>query len=84
MASIISARDLHWRGSKLYFGGITVGSVVADKTYPKMWRAIRPDGSLSDIANLTRARDAVVSQVLRKSNQETALEGVYMRQKAMA
>src|SRR5262245_40384758 len=32
--------------------------VVPDKTYAGMWRVKYRDGSLSDMANLTRAKDA--------------------------
>ena len=31
---------------------------VPDKTYPGMWRVVRPDGSLSDMVNKSRAKDA--------------------------
>lgn len=31
--------------------------IVPDKTYPGMWRIVRPDGSLSDMLNKTRAKD---------------------------
>ena len=31
--------------------------IVPDKTYPGMWRVLRPDGSLSDMVNGTRAKD---------------------------
>jgi len=31
--------------------------VVPDKTYPGMWRVLRPEGSLSDMVNKTRAKD---------------------------
>jgi hypothetical protein len=31
--------------------------IVPDKTYPGMWRVVRPDGSLSDMVNKTRAKD---------------------------
>jgi hypothetical protein len=33
--------------------------VVPDAAHPSMWRVRWPDGSLSDITNLTRAKDAV-------------------------
>jgi hypothetical protein len=33
--------------------------VVPDAARPGMWRARRPDGRLSDMTNLTRAKDAV-------------------------
>jgi hypothetical protein len=33
--------------------------VVPDATHPGMWRVRWPDGRLSDMTNLTRAKDAV-------------------------
>jgi hypothetical protein len=33
--------------------------LVPDATHPSMWRVRWPDGSLSDMTNLTRAKDAV-------------------------
>jgi hypothetical protein len=33
--------------------------IVADAAYPGMFRVIRPDGSRSDMVNLTRAKDAL-------------------------
>jgi hypothetical protein len=33
--------------------------VVSDAAHPGMWRVRWPDGSLSDMTNLTRAKDAV-------------------------
>jgi hypothetical protein len=35
----------------------TKALIVLDKTYPGMWRVVRPDGSLSDMVNKTRAKD---------------------------
>jgi hypothetical protein len=35
--------------------------LVPDAKYPGMWRVRWPDGSLSDIVNLTRAKDALAS-----------------------
>jgi hypothetical protein len=40
---------------QLTFGGYTV---VPDAEWPKMYRVRGPDGSLTDMVNLTRARDA--------------------------
>jgi hypothetical protein len=31
--------------------------IVPDKVYAGMWRVVRPDGSLSDMLNKTRAKD---------------------------
>ena len=50
--------DLHWKDSRLYLGSSATGySITPDTKYPSMWRVRYPDGSLSDIVNLTRARD---------------------------
>ena len=51
-------RDLAWRDSKLYFGSRVVGEIVPDQKYPNMWRIVGCDGSLSDMVNRTRAKDA--------------------------
>ena len=39
--------------------------VVPDRTYPAMWRIRFPDGSHSDMANLTRAKDAALDHAQR-------------------
>jgi len=54
----MSERNLVWRDSKLYFGSRMVGEIVPDEKYPSMWRVVRTDGSLSDMTNRTRAKDA--------------------------
>jgi hypothetical protein len=49
-----------------------------------MWRIRFPDGRLSDMANLTRAKDAAVACALRSLNsqaQETLTEATYVRNK---
>ena len=52
-------QDLHWKDSRLYLGSPATGySITPDTKYPSMWRVRYPDGSLSDIVNLTRARDS--------------------------
>jgi hypothetical protein len=51
--------------------------VVPDATYPVMWRIRHPDGQLSDMANLIRAKDAamsVASRALNRTRQEEAVE----------
>jgi hypothetical protein len=40
---------------KMDFGGY---AVVPDLNWPKMHRVRRPDGSITDMVNLSRARDA--------------------------
>jgi hypothetical protein len=60
--------DLTWRGERLVLrAGGRAGpavEVVPDDTYPGMWRIRTPDGSLSDMLNRTRARDAARSILL--------------------
>jgi hypothetical protein len=34
--------------------------IVRDKTYPTMWRVELPDGTLTDMCNLARAKDAAL------------------------
>jgi hypothetical protein len=46
--------------------------IVPDTRYPGMFRVIRPDGSLSDLANLTRARDALHAQIEREAAKRRA------------
>jgi hypothetical protein len=53
-------RDLAWRGDDLciWGKGEPVVSIVPDERYPQMWRVQYPDGRLTGMVNLTRARDA--------------------------
>ena len=39
-------------------------SIEPDSTYPNMWRVRRPNGTLSDMVNRTRAKDAAELMVL--------------------
>jgi hypothetical protein len=47
---------------KLLYGNSRklVGTVVQDRTYASMWRVQLPDGSLSGMLNLARAKDAAM------------------------
>jgi hypothetical protein len=56
----------HGREWILYHGKRRMGRVVPDSIYPKMFRSIMPDGSLSDMANLTWAKDAVLASAERE------------------
>jgi hypothetical protein len=49
----------------LLFNRRRVGRVVPDSRYPKMHRSVRADGRLSDMANLSRAKDAALDAVTR-------------------
>ena len=58
----------NWQGPRLYIGTKTVAAIVPDAVYAGMWRVRRADGSLSDMSNITRARDAAMAMVLRELN----------------
>jgi hypothetical protein len=51
--SCATEHHLHYGGSRK-----PIFRVVADAICPGMWRVVLLDGSLSDMANLTRAKDA--------------------------
>ena len=65
---IVSHQALTWKGPVLYFKRRKMFEVVQDAKYPKMWRVRYPDGQLSDMVNLTRARDAAAGLALAALN----------------
>ena len=79
-------QDLHWKDSRLYLGSCATGnSITPDTKYPSMWRVRYPDGSLSDIVNLTRARDGARCLALAVLNtRETRVAASPIAQKARA
>jgi hypothetical protein len=56
----MSNRTLRYR---LHYGSAKhpVAEVIPDKAWPGMWRVRTPDGWLSDMANLSRAKDAAMA-----------------------
>jgi len=58
---------MHWirEGADwvLKFNRRELGRVFPDDRYPNMWRSRRADGRLSDIANLSWAKNAVLIEV---------------------
>jgi hypothetical protein len=60
---MIETAQLEWRGNELFRQGSRhpVLSIEPDATYPAMWRVRRPDGTLTDMVNRTRAKDAGLS-----------------------
>jgi hypothetical protein len=55
---------MQWKGDRLYVGTRSSGySIVPDKRYPQMWRVRHPNGSLSDMINRTRAKDAAMAML---------------------
>lgn len=49
----------------LKLGRRKMGRVFRDKQYPSMWRSCRADGRLSDMANLSWAKNAVLASAER-------------------
>jgi hypothetical protein len=61
---------LEWRrdgtGWRLFAGRRRFGRVVPDDKHPGMWRSVLAAGRLSDMANLSWARNAVLEVALRE------------------
>jgi hypothetical protein len=77
MSPVFGRRDLTWHGERdgplvLCRTGSSaiLARVVADGVYPSMWRVKLPSGKLSDMTNLTRAKDAAMSIALAILNRE--------------
>jgi hypothetical protein len=52
---------LDWKGDNLFCARKKVLGIVPDAKYPGvMWRVRYPDGTLSDMVNRSRAKDAAV------------------------
>jgi hypothetical protein len=54
------AYQFTWKGDSLYNARKKVIDVVPDAKYASMWRVRYPDGSLSDMVNRSRAKDAAL------------------------
>src|SRR5262245_50181744 len=58
-------------GFALYSHRRRFGRIVRDAKYPNIWRSIMPDGSLSDMAHLAWAKNAVLIAAERELAYET-------------
>ena len=60
MTTVVPNANFIWRGLALHWGRRTkpVLTLVADETYPHLYRIRYPDGWMSPPANLTSAKDA--------------------------
>jgi hypothetical protein len=70
--------ELAWKNDALYLRGRRrrLIAIAPDGQWPGMWRVRYPDGGLSDMVNLSRAKDAAAAEALRILNaQETNLGG---------
>jgi hypothetical protein len=63
-------RSLAWRkvgkGWQLFARGRRFGKVIPDSNYPGMWRIPLSGGRVSDMANLSWARNAVLDAAIRE------------------
>jgi hypothetical protein len=66
----LGPNDLIWKDNDIYRNGSTRAliRIERDGRYPNMWRIVRSDGSLTDMMNMTRAKDAAMSLALRALN----------------
>ena len=53
-------RDARWKGRQLLLGRKPLATVVPDKDWPGLWRVHLRDGHVTDMVNLTRAKEAAV------------------------
>jgi hypothetical protein len=78
MSRVFNNHELTWRGNDLCIGNsrTPLVSIVQDETWPGMWR-VRYGDRLSDMTNVTRARDAArciaLSLLNEMGQQETPL-----------
>jgi hypothetical protein len=63
-------RQLTWRRHgtawRLFVGRRRFGDVVPDSKYPRMWRSPKSNRRMSDMANLSWAKNAVVEEAIRE------------------
>jgi hypothetical protein len=57
-----------------------MATIVPDNTWPGMWRVRIPDGHLTDIVNLTRAKDVAQSLALAVLNNSKTTKSFGARQ----
>jgi len=77
---LLGPADLYWTRDGddwvLKLGKRKLGRVFGDDKYPSMWRSKRADGRLSDMANLSWAKNAVLASAERDiSYSQTPVNG---------
>ena len=67
---LFSYRDLTWTGRELRLGkhGRVLTTIEPDTDWPNLYRVRLPDGHLTDMVNLMRAKDAALSLALAALN----------------
>jgi len=78
---------MSWRDDMLIFRGrISNYAVVRDEKYATMWRVKRSDGTLSDMVNRSRAKDAAMAMLdrdLRAAESPSEASPVRLSQKSV-
>jgi len=76
VSTVYSRRNLTWvRNGTAWVtrhNGIELARAVPDQKYAGMWRVRFPDGRLSDLANITWAKDAAATMALAVLNRTAA------------
>jgi hypothetical protein len=68
-AHIYGAEDTRWEGRRLRLAsGRLLATIEPDAQWAGLYRTRFPDGRLTDLLNLTRAKDAAVSLALAGLN----------------
>ena len=61
--------DLKWDGDHLrLISGRLLATIERDQMWQSMWRVRLPDGHVTDMVNLTRAKDAATTLALASLN----------------
>ena len=67
--SMYDRHDLRWDGHRLRMrSGRLLATIVPDPDWDGMWRVRTPNGNVSDMVNLSRAKDAAQSNALASLN----------------
>jgi hypothetical protein len=77
MTTILRNADFKWLGLEVCWRNKPVLALIADATYPHLYRIGYPDGWISSPANLTRAKDAVYGHARYLVAQENRVEASY-------
>jgi hypothetical protein len=59
---IFGRDELDWHGNVLQLGRGKLAQIEPDAVWPSMWRVRTPDGRLTEMVNISRARDAARAQ----------------------
>ena len=66
---IFGRDELDWHGNVLQLGQRKLAQIEPDAVWPSMWRVRTPDGRLTDMVNISRARDAAPALALAALSQ---------------